>query len=589
LEDIFFRFPRAKPNLGSYNQDRMLQRRVAKTAQNHANDMVNGPAVSGQLGIVGDGNDGYSNVIAAPTVPIKKDGGISPVTKPPAASPVLTPSPVVNPAPPTASTATAVPTASISGPSTATAGSSVSLSGSGSNGPITGYQWVVISGPNIPAFSGATAANFQFGPVVAGTYLIGLQVTNSTGWSAMVNKSITVTPATSTPAPTQQAQALNAVIAPIGTITLPSSGFILDGSGSTDPNTGGQIIQYNWTQISGPNTVGILSPSSSKTQVNNLVSGTYVFNLAISDTYGATGSAQVTVVVNPAPSTPMGASIKPLGAAIAPVSAITLPSSGFTLDGTGSTDPNSGGAINVYNWQQVSGPSDATIVSPNSPTTQVANLSPGTYVFSLSISDSLGATGSAQVTVNVYPAATSPATASPQPPTANAGVNQVLTLPTNSTNLDGSGSTDPQGSNLTFSWGLVSGPNVPSFSSTTAIQPLVSNLIAGTYVFQLTVFNTMGQDSTATVSVVVNAAATSSLGVPDAGTVPLDGGGGGPFGDGGGGGGDSSGDQSGAPPIPLTFWQKLEYVTRRDWWLLLIAAAATAYVIWGPEDKPGKE
>lgn len=95
-------------------------------------------------------------------------------------------------------------------------------------------------------------------------------------------------------------------------------------------------------------------------------------------------------------------------------------------------------------------------------------------------------------------------------PTANAGADAVITLPLNSVTLQGSG-TDPEGQSVTFSWTQLQGPNTATGLPSTAAAPTVSGLIAGAYVFRLTV-----SDGTATtvdtVNLTVNQANTAFSG-----------------------------------------------------------------------------
>ncbi|GAB4093029.1 malectin domain-containing carbohydrate-binding protein [Flaviaesturariibacter terrae] len=96
-------------------------------------------------------------------------------------------------------------------------------------------------------------------------------------------------------------------------------------------------------------------------------------------------------------------------------------------------------------------------------------------------------------------------------PVANAGPDQTLTLPTNSTALSGSG-TDADGTIASYSWTQVSGPNTASFSSKTVAAPTVSGLVQGTYVFALVVTDNAGASSSSdAVSIVVNPAPVTSV------------------------------------------------------------------------------
>jgi hypothetical protein len=78
-------------------------------------------------------------------------------------------------------------------------------------------------------------------------------------------------------------------------ITLPINFTTLDGSGSSDPD--GVITSFVWTQVSGPSQI---EPADSVVPtVNNLVVGTYVFKLVVTDNDGATDDDTMQVVVHP--------------------------------------------------------------------------------------------------------------------------------------------------------------------------------------------------------------------------------------------------------------------------------------------------
>lgn len=95
-------------------------------------------------------------------------------------------------------------------------------------------------------------------------------------------------------------------------------------------------------------------------------------------------------------------------------------------------------------------------------------------------------------------------------PVANAGSNQVITLPASTVTLDGSKTTAPSGS--THLWKQTSGPKTATIASPYSIKTSVSGLTtAGDYTFQLLVTDTKGNKSTSTVHAIVNAEATSTL------------------------------------------------------------------------------
>jgi hypothetical protein len=233
------------------------------------------------------------------------------------------------------------------------------------------------------------------------------------------------------------------------TITLPTSSVTLTGSASTGATS------YAWTQIAGPNSAAIATPAAVSTSVSGMIQGTYTFQLSIN---GGVSVSQVTVLVNPIPPPLANAGVN---------QTITLPTSTATLDGSKST-----GNITSYSWTLVSGPNIPTITSPATVTTTVTGLIQGTYVFQLSLNGSIS---SARDTIIVNPV---------PPPTANAGSNQSVVLPSTSATLNGSGST---GIISSYAWTQISGPNTAVLSNASTATATAGGLIQGTYIFQLSV------------------------------------------------------------------------------------------------------
>jgi hypothetical protein len=89
-------------------------------------------------------------------------------------------------------------------------------------------------------------------------------------------------------------------------------------------------------------------------------------------------------------------------------------------------------------------------------------------------------------------------------PMAKAGEDILLTLPLNSATLTGSG-TDNEGKVVKYGWTLVSGPGSCTFSTPSAASTTISNLIAGIYIFSLTVTDKDGATGVDHVTVTVNA------------------------------------------------------------------------------------
>ncbi|MGH2566161.1 MAG: PKD domain-containing protein, partial [Ginsengibacter sp.] len=241
------------------------------------------------------------------------------------------------------------------------------------------------------------------------------------------------------------------------TITLPKNSVTLSGSG-TDPD--GTISSYAWTKISGP-AATITNASSASTSVTGLTQGIYQFQLKVTDNSAATDLDTVVITVNPAANVPPTANA-------GSNQTITLPTNSVTLSGSG-TDPD--GTISSYAWTKISGPA-ATITNTSSASTTVTGLTQGVYQFQLKVTDNSAATDLDTVQITVNPAAN-------VPPTANAGSDQTITLPTNSITLSGSG-TDADGTISSYAWTKISGP-AATITNASSASTTVTGLVQGTY------------------------------------------------------------------------------------------------------------
>ncbi|MGC4034414.1 MAG: PKD domain-containing protein [Chitinophagaceae bacterium] len=360
---------------------------------------------------------------------------------------------------------------------------SVTLNGSASSdadGTIASYAWTKVSGPTSGTITSATAASTTVTGLAQGTYIFKLTVKDNSGGSAADSVTITVN-AAANQAPVANAGANQ-------TITLPTSTVTLNGTGSSDAD--GTIASYAWTKASGPTSGTITSVTSGTTTVTGLVQGTYVFQLTVKDNAGATATDNVTITVNAA------ANQSPIANAGANQT-ITLPTNSVTLNGSASSDPD--GTISTYTWSKASGPATGTISNTANATTTATNLVQGVYVFKLTVKDNSNATASDSVIITVNAAPN-------QAPVANAGANQTITLPTNTVTINGSASSDADGSIASYTWTKVSGPTSGTITSATSATTTVTGLAQGTYVFLLTVKDDDGATATDNVTITVNAA-----------------------------------------------------------------------------------
>lgn len=94
-----------------------------------------------------------------------------------------------------------------------------------------------------------------------------------------------------------------------------------------------------------------------------------------------------------------------------------------------------------------------------------------------------------------------------QSPTANAGPDQTIKLPTNSVTLSGSG-TDAEGT-ISYAWKKLSGPAAYTIANAASPSTTVSGLEKGWYQFELKITDNNGAVARDTVKIVVNSASVS--------------------------------------------------------------------------------
>ncbi len=284
----------------------------------------------------------------------------------------------------------------------------------------------------------------------------------------------------------------------------------LDGSQSTDPDRD-YPLSYSWSFTSKPSdsNVVINNPDSVNPTFLADKSGNYAVSLVVTDSKGLT-SLPVEVQISTTNTAPVAdAGIDQL---------VTSNNSQVTLDGGNSYDVD-GDTIN-YHWSIVSKPSGSNVELSNSaaekPTFNADICSD--YVFSLTVSDNWSTSIADQVTVgfdNIQPV-------------ANAGVNQAV-VEGDTVNLNGNGSTDANGDNLTYRWNLASVPqgSQATLSSTDNVQTSFTADQAGPYVINLIVNDGFIDSEPSTVNVTaitVQNAATQELmtTVTTINNIPLD-------------------------------------------------------------------
>jgi len=345
-------------------------------------------------------------------------------------------------------------------------GSQVFLDGRGSfdpdGNPLT-YQWQMIS---LPAGSTASLDNPSsptpsFLADQAGEYII--QLTVNDGWLDSFPDDAVVISATPNAPPV--------AFAGDDQIVSRNTLISLNASGSYDPDN--NPLSYIWSIVSRPegSASQLDDPASPTPTILADREGDYVFRLVVYD--GQLYSDPITVVIRSVNNPPFAdAGPDKQGVVGVPVS----------LDGSGSSDPN--GDPLTYQWSVASAPngSTASISNPTSVNPSFTPDFPGTYTIQLVVND--GRVNSAPDTVRIDVI---------QPnrnPIANPGgpYTGVVGVPVQ---LNGSGSSDPDGDPLTYDWQFGDG------TTGSGVTPVHTYSSPGLYTVTLTVQDGKGGSSSA--------------------------------------------------------------------------------------------
>jgi hypothetical protein len=386
---------------------------------------------------------------------------------------------------------------------TVRSGAVVTLDGSNSsdpNGSIASYAWRVAAGPAV-ALSNPVAVKPTFTAPSAGasgaSITFELTVKDAAGLTAKDTCIVNVTPGN---------------VPPVANAGPDQSGVAgatvtLNGSNSTDSD--GTVASYAWKQTAGT-TVTLSNASTAKptfTAPSAGNSGTSLtFQLTVTDNGGLT--ATDTCIVNVARGN------------IAPVANAGPDQSGVagatvTLNGSNSTD--SDGTIVSYAWKQATGTavtlSNAAVANPTF-TAPSAGTSGTSLTFQLTVTDNGGLTATDTCIVNLARGNIEPV--------ANAGPDQSAA--TGATiSLNGSNSTDSDGTIASYAWKQTAGPAVTLSNASAAAATFTAPAAAAggtSLTFQLTVKDNGGL--TATDACIVNITAATPANKPPVANAGLD-------------------------------------------------------------------
>lgn len=267
-------------------------------------------------------------------------------------------------------------------------------------------------------------------------------------------------------------------------IQQPKIATTLDGRVTHDRPT--QTTSINWTQVAGPgspNGVTFENENSPSTKIEFAQKGRYVLRLTADDGE-LLMSDEVMIVVNRPPQVRINNGATPKIALTEQT--VVLELAGELLD-SGLGDENAASSMS-YKWSRVSGPATMQIENPHQLQTKARFTQRGVYKLKLEASNGpLSTIVPVTITVN-------------QKPVVNAGINQIVTLPTEGTPpvaqiilsgaVSDAGLGNPQDT-LIIKWEKVRGPEgaVVEFADDTQLQTTTTFTVRGVYVLRLSATN----------------------------------------------------------------------------------------------------
>ncbi len=320
------------------------------------------------------------------------------------------------------------------------------------------------------------------------TYHYRVCATSTDGTSCGVDKTFATT---DSPAPSPTTSPV-ASAGPDQTVKSGTTVY-LNGSGSKATAASATIDTWAWTKASGPANPTINNSTSQVASITPATDGTYIYKITVTDSNGK--SASDTCVVNVSAN-------KPPIARASGYAAISGSSASVTLEGATSV-ARDGAGITAYAWTQLSGPASPSLSGANSSQASCSTSTEGAYVYKLTVTDSNGLQNTDTVTVNVLFNNTAP--------TAQASASSKVDPGAAGVRLNGSGSTDSDGTIAAYSWTQLKGAAVTITNPDQAVATFNAPASDTGLLFLLTVTDNDGaQDS---VEVAVNVTTGS---VPDA-------------------------------------------------------------------------
>jgi len=419
-------------------------------------------------------------------------GSSAPTTNPVAVDP---PTAVIRA---TALAATATGNATVQAP----VGSTLTLDGTSStsvSGGITSYLWTVTTKPagSTATLQNATTATATFAPDVAGAYQFTLQV-GANGTTASTMLPVTVTAAV----PVVNVDASVSFAGPTNTRPTQSvsvgSVIALDGASSTDANGGPVTLAFSLLSAPAGNTAALVTTGTTARLTPDAV-GAYQVRVRATSSSGLYADAVHTFdAAKLAPALAVSTSVSTV---VANSSLDAAVGNIVSLDGGGYWFSNSDGT-----WVVAGKPANSALTQLTSTSAWAVSFVPdvpGTYTLQYTAVDrttGVSAIHRVAVKANWGPIAIVSASAAP---VAQAGGPSYVAATGSSITLRGTGSQDPAGGALTYSWVLDTLPagSTASLSDAATATPSFTPDKDGRYAATLTVTNPAGLRAVQSVTV----------------------------------------------------------------------------------------
>ena len=352
----------------------------------------------------------------------------------------------------TTATIIAQPIAAAGGPYNGAPGSAISFSGQTSTGP----AGIILSyawnfGDGTTGTGVAPTHTFT----AVGTYNVSLTVTDNVGGSSTATAPVTVA---------------NGPLANPGGPYLGTANHSVSFSAAKSTVLSPQTLTYAWSFGDGGTGTGVTA-SHSYTKA-----GTYTVSLTATASGGGSNTATTSSTIDSPPiANPAGPYTGTVGSSLAFTGAASTAPAGQTL---------------TYTWSFGDG-SSGTGVTPSH-----TYAAAGVYTVSLTVTDSVNgsSTTGTKATIDAAPVAK---VGGPYKGTTGVAVS-----------LSGAGSTGPAGQTLTYAWAFGDG------TSGTGVNPTHVYKASGTYTVSLTVSDSIGGSSTATVTATISSETVANAGGP---------------------------------------------------------------------------